>query len=293
MQALLSATSRVACASRGPPGDRDPLSSSISLGPLRSQERLRSRRKKDFCFQAAFLLGTATSALPGSPACWPVLQSANPHHGMSPIMAWANSLKINPTPPLCIHILLVLFPWGILTSTDCGWINATWPGKLGHETPGRRVTPTWAWRDLLVEKQLWGAQLMVWAPRRALTEHRSLSQKTLGVGGSFYFRLKPKGMLGRDLATLTAESHADPSPWWFYTCQQGFGGVRPSGLGKSGMPWGLDFPWELLMSMKKTWKNDFTLKWYELFFKFPISNVIALRLWRCSCREHNIHKLKL
>ena len=145
----------MACASRGPPGDRDPLSSSISLGPLRSQERLRSRRKKDFCFQAAFLLETATSALPGSPACWPVLQIASPHHGMSQF------LKNKPHPPsLCIHILLVLFLWRILTSTDFGWIKATWPGKLGHETPGRRVTQTWAWRDLLVEKQLWGAQLM-------------------------------------------------------------------------------------------------------------------------------------
>ena len=170
-------------------------------------------------------------------------------------MAWANSLKINLTPPLYVYISYWFCFSGeswrvqiLAGSRPPG--QASWAMRhLADVSHRHGLGETCWWRSSSGELSWW-----VWAPSRALAVHCSLSQETWGVGGSFYFRLKPKGMLERDLATFTAESHADPSPWWFYTCQQGFGGARLSGLGQSGMPWGLDFPWELLMSMKKRGK---------------------------------------
>lgn len=50
---------------------------------------------------------------------------------------------------------------------------------------------------------------------------------------SLHFRLKPKGMLGKDFGTLALT---------VLHLSAGFGEAGLSGLGKPGMPWGFNVP---------------------------------------------------
>lgn len=138
----LPSTYCMACARRGLRWGIDPLCSSISIRPGRSQElgKWLPGGRRISAFRLPFHWKLQHQFFPRSAACCSSLQILDLSVS---IIAWTNSLKINFSVYLSsyihTHILLVLLLWRSLTNTNFGWAKATWLDKLGDEIAGRCV----------------------------------------------------------------------------------------------------------------------------------------------------------